>query len=338
MKRDVLYYLASDLHALYCKTSIPEIEVSFTILTSAYQDAFMEWLSSKKGTAVRDQLPHKQAYDTFLYLKQLRQKLPNPVEMKDLVMLLTGKANVSSLSIMMSMGTLLDDPSVEPILSPFKDILVAASRLEGGSNIDSAYLRQDLQSIYNSFLESSEEEKQEPQSNLPRKRLTKKEKGIATLSYMLRRFSDEVATAADNVGNKELANAVRGGALLKPSVLANYAEMSSNFFMMSHVDDIVKDVMRYVDESRHDLNYNYAKDKIMGFLDVVDSQALLKMYEERQQAEDISSLMDPSEEGAQIPVGAKPMPSLNISDVQWLTPNVLAMIVGVLGGIYGKVR
>lgn len=203
-----------DILELYCKTGNKTIESVFIKLANIEIDVFWKWLL--RNNRIRASIINSSVYDALDVLSNIRNSFSygQPIDKSTLVRTLAANPrNAKTIPIIIAMKELVDDQSVSDLLQPYRDIIdEVAERFKDKNALDQkADIITDLSTIKSLYLKSAVEEidnKPEKES-IPQKR-------ISMLQYLLTKFSDDIAVAAESSKMPELASAVRSGILAKP--------------------------------------------------------------------------------------------------------------------------
>jgi len=299
MKNPYLYNLMEDVKGLYLKTSNGSLEDQFIALSQAYQNELLKWLGKGKVTA---QLQDSGVLNALYLLAQLRRKHPQQVTVPDVVEYFSKERQVESLSYIMSFANFLGDERVKSVIDPFKDIIVAVSRFSGGKEINLEGVLNDLISLQKDFSGYLEKQIDKPYADYgvsKQPRQTKRQKLTNMFSYLLRTFSEEIASAAERNGLEQFANGLRQGILAKAAPVGIERYMS---FPKLSGDKwkIARKLANYVAENTDDRFRQYNHDLVeIALLNVagqLTKEDFYRFKEKTEEAKDVSRFMAEEEE------------------------------------------
>lgn len=328
-----IFEFLNDLKDLYCRTKISGVERSWIKVSQAYEQAFGQWLESNQD--IRNDLNNPQVYDAFIVLKNLRERYPSFDNKLALQLFTQGVGKKSPFMTaspwISDLGNFLGDSDVESILYPFRDIITSFSFIKPADSShvpNKDLIKDDLMTIRDGYMEAIQADEggtgEDEYGDFQRGKSTVSQKRIQMFSYLLRRFSEDLAMAASRSGMDDLASAFRSGILANPTALAQKAPMMDiNPYMVNGVNGIVKDVMRSVQPEDQDANYNYIKEKALRFVGAVSPRQVQDVYKRREEGYGMQSFMD--ENASKMP-SVSDSPTLSVEDATWLTPEVLTIL------------
>jgi len=199
----------NDILDLYCKTRISEVEGLFIKLSSIEVGYFWKWLS--RNNKVRISLSNASVYDALDILSHLRSIFPYGKAINKGTLVKTIHSNAKVIPIIITMESLLKKNAINDILQPYSDILEAVKGMFPYENItDEDDILSDLNIIRTLYLKTGVKEE-----SAPKIKESIQDKRTNMLQYLLSRFNEEIAGAANASGMNELATAIRGGILAK---------------------------------------------------------------------------------------------------------------------------
>lgn len=339
--KNTLYSFTEDVGRLYCLTQNHKLEDIFLRLSQSQDDDFSKWFSRNRNH-IKPQLQNPEVADLLDALIETR-KVYYTISIVDFVDMIQGAnkkiaggigRNVGNIRALESM---LSDPDLQPMLSPYRDIITASQNFTESPTIPVNVIADDLKtirSLYEVFLNEFDQLKSRGDGLKPKK-LTLKEKKTQLFSYLLQRFSREVADAAERSGMTDFAQAVRNeGVLAKPSIIKDYypaVSRESTFASRIMSDRLIKRVTKNIAEERFEAAYEDLKEQIMEFKRVVTEADLAKIHLERERERDVARYMGQEVRRVEI----KP---LQVSDAGWLRPGVIEMIAYILDALYREIH
>lgn len=316
-----------DINSLYYKTGLKSIE-RLSIRTAQSQDSeIQKWLKSNPN--IKNELSIPEVYDALILLGKIRDKFPSSIKSSELFTYLMSKPS-SSLPVIMTFPELLQNESASDLLFPYRDIIMLTTHLSGETKNPKEILS-DLQTIRKAIVSGI---KSVPSTKT--KKRTKQQKKIDMFSYLIKNFSDEIASAADRSGMDELANVIRGGALAKPSLLEKYVPIDIDPFMQQQAHNMVKHVLTRLGDVNFVSNYNIVKERALNFSNLVNPEELLELYNKREEQINIKDLMEP--DTADESVLMEDIVSLSPSDATLLNPDLLSILSAFFAVFYHYLR
>jgi len=337
----LLHELKSDLGYLYTSLPISPVEDLYIKVAQSLDESFFDWLL--KGRYLKKLLQDPFVYDALKVLVEIRQKYPSTVSPNEMIRLFMGNRRYEKvLPTILDFNTLLSDPQAVAILNPFRDIISAASVFQQTGQSHPDVILSDLAVIKGEFSKYQEKIMISPYGHPSKRkppRETKKQKQLRLLTYLLQRATDDVASAAREIGFSDVAGRVQSEALLlKPDVLSKYLPVNApNEHRTKRMEDILKDIMRRTDEAQRAANYEYLKSEIMRFEQVISTEEYVRYLQEREKQFDAARLL---EEGADIQdvMEGEDLPKVSIATGEWLRPDVLASLTTFFLLFLGKIR
>jgi len=210
--------LHNDLLKLYCSTNNPSLENVFIRFAEGYTNNISAWL--KKNQSHKDKLTNPLVYDALITLDSLIHRIDGPSTMSEILKVISSNPRyLKTLPIIISFQNLLTS-SARDILSPYKGIIntIAAqmSVPENQAIENTSEILSDLMLLQDSFIQdkSAYSAPVVDKNIVKRQTLPKQRQQIFT--YLLKRFSDELASASEAAGLTEIAQRFRDGILAVP--------------------------------------------------------------------------------------------------------------------------
>lgn len=339
MKNPYLYNLVEELKELYFKTSSKEIESQFIVLSQTYQNELLKWLRDGK-VAVRPQDPG--VLNALYLLAQLRRRYPQRATVIDMVEYFSKDRQIESLSYIMSFAKFLGDERVKSIIDPFKDIIGAVSRFSGGKEIDSDVVLNDLVSLQQDFSKYLEKQIDSPYGDTgvsSPSRTTKRQKLTNMFSYLLRTFSEELASAAERNGLEQLAEGLRQGVLAKAAPVGigkymSFPELSTDQWMMAR--KMANYVSKNVEEGTKQYNHDLVEVVLLNAAGQLTKEDFYRFREKTEELKDVSRFMQEEEEeleGYQQKIDY----GIEILDDHRLNPDYIYMLSIFLFALYQEI-
>ncbi len=324
MNNNNLYKYSKDLRDLYVKTKNHDIENLFIKVSETYVDNFQKWLGSNKSKIVKSTLNNPEVFDALLILRSMKFKYPVNISIPDIINYFDKSKYASLFPILISF-TKIQDEAVESVLAPYQNILSVISSFNSETEMSLDSIKQDLITIYESFIEFVELKGKEKGGIEKPAKQTKKDKKILMFSELLRKFTSEIQGAAMRSGLDDFANALNNGILPKYEEMNKYVPMAPiDTYMWNEADRILKAILKNLN-GNFDVNYNFIKERCMYFVSLISTKELNELYNRRQKQTDFSSFMDlenlPDEN-----VLDKEMETISVSDAKLLSPQYLSMI------------
>jgi len=230
MKKGIWYgEIINDLLNLYCKTGSSPIEDIYIKFAQNYSQNFSKWLSHNKS--LKNDLSNPSVYSALETLEFLREKVGQNPPMSSIVRAITtevAQKHLTNLPIIMAFGKLLGGDA-NNILLPFKDIISGITsqvRMVEDQDIENPEkILSDLLILQKSFLQEKKPAFEKGRIGTPSITQQRQEMFI----YLLRRFSNELASASDLSGLTEIAQKFRDGILTVPPPIGigEYIELKS---------------------------------------------------------------------------------------------------------------
>jgi len=326
--------LRSDLLNLYCKVNKPSLENLYVKFAQDFDQSFFTWL--RKNNAVANSLNNPSVYGALLTLLFLREKVGGyaDISMSQLIQNITPfKKHLANIPTIITFSTLLNSEARD-ILIPFGDIINAvAGRLSlpaGQEAPDPSPVLNDLLKMQELFREGGVEENQVNELQNKRVRETLDQRKINMFIYLLRRFSSDIASAADRNDMNELAGAIRSGILASPDQLSKYIEFPSlDVSTVQEVKGIVSYIKKNLRSYHQNKVYENIKSRLFSFVGIVAPQDIEQYYGVPEEAPDFSKYMDPSQDVKNLYLEGPPVKTLKMDDAQWLNPELI-MDIGLV--------
>ena len=315
--------LANDVLKLYASIHHRGLEDLFIKLANVDVDTFYTWLLS--NSRVRRKLRNPSVYDAFEMLCQLRStyayNAPIDVPSLKITMYGGGQKSLMATEAIMGFGEIENDPSVKDLIQPFKDIIdiIIANNKIDRPVINSKGLIIDITIIKNEFLQTEigEEEVVKKPNVAQQKR--------NMFQYLLSRFTDEVAAAAEGAGLSDLAEDVRGGALAKVasqhlSTYIQYGRSNQEKFAWE-AKKMAQTIMKQYDSKMENFNHDLIAMRFMALAGAISQQQVSSLRMKYDANKNISDLLE----------GDEKYPGIDFSDMitddKRLNPDYLFMLV-----------
>jgi len=331
-------FIADILH-LYSRTGIKRIENDLLRVSQSYDSSFYKWLLSNRQIASK--LNYPEVFLALSFLVEIRKNYPPPVGISDIAKIFIDAKESKYLPYIISFNQFLEDPAINAILFPFKDILVACSGLKiiQGEEIDVDGIGKDLSYIKESFDQYISRGKIDAEdSAVIINKETVKQKKTRMFSYLLQKFSNEIASAADRSGFSEFASKLRGGILANPSEIENFTGMKIEPEDVNEAKRMVKYVSPNYNITKADWNYNFIKERSMLFTSKISKEQLMQLYRRRVDKRDYSRFMDsPTVKYPNAPENIEQeVESISTSDADLLSPEFLTLLCVFFVMLYDK--
>ena len=206
--------LTNDVLELYSKIHDKKLENLFTRLAAINLGHFDKWLYDNKKFKTRLNDPNvfvaMEALSGLRRQYQFGEDIPRDPVSRTLLNTPNIRASIPAI---IAFNSLLNQESVKDLLMGYKDIIsvvVGYMKFDiSGLNLNS--ILQDLISIKNAYisLELEDEKSQIPKGNVTQQKRT-------LFQYLLRKFSDGLANAAEASGMSELSAQFSNGIIAKP--------------------------------------------------------------------------------------------------------------------------
>jgi len=196
--------------------------------------------------------------------------------------------------------------------------------VEGASVGD---VTQNLNIIYDVFAEFMKAKTSEGEKEYKKtKKKTLSQKKEEMFSGLLIKFSGEISGAARRMGFTDFADALNSGILMKPLEVSKYIPVMDeiNIYKMKEAQQMIKYVMRKLDSSNIDANYNFIKEMGLRYIDAITNEDILRIYDKRNRSVDSSRFMDPDRVNEK--VLEKEMETIRVPDMQLLDVRYLALL------------
>jgi hypothetical protein len=270
--------ITNDILKLYCSIKEPKLESLFIRLASL--ENFSNWVS--RNGKIKTELNIPSVYDAFVALSDLRatfqfgQKIDRQTVWKII------QPNKSVIPIILGLNELVDVDIVKDIIQQYRDIIKEISEYMSMPLPNKDELYEDVLKIRNTYYK---EVIDEDIGEIKKESIPQQRKNM--FQYLLIRFSEDVASAADNSGLKDLANGIRSGILSKPVPAGLSRYLNFNNVDKSQID-IAKKLAEYIikryDPKFSDINHSIVETTIMGKAGVLTSEDIMQLkmkYEEQ---------------------------------------------------------
>jgi len=335
-----LYKFSNDVRDLYVKTKISDVEDLFVKIAQTYEQNLTTWLTSKPSKSnVKPQISNPSIYEALSVLEQVRQQYPDTFTSADLIGY-KGKKPITPYLPLIASFAYVQDEEAQSVLFPYKKIINVCATLKSPdsgkllmSEIPLENIAQDLKLIHEAFVNrDSPKPKDEFQKT---KKETKKEKKRNMFSNLLEKFSLEVQGAARRTNMNDFAIALGNGILANPMALKKYVSLpDANTYMWNEIRRLVKVVLRNLDRSDVQSNYNFIKERSMYFTSMISNEELTEFYKSRLGNTDFSQFMGENN----LPKEPLEEETISITDAQLLNPEYLSMITMFFVGFWSDLK
>jgi len=334
-----LHKFSNDIRGLYVETKDRAIEDLFIKVAQAYNQNIQKWLSSEGAIKiVKPQLQNSEVYDALLTLKKMRVKHPISISIPEVISYFDKSKASSMFPIIVSFASVKDDQA-ESVLAPFSDIIVTCSTFKSDIEIPIESITEDLITVHNAFMEFTESREPSGVDEYQKsKKKTVKQNKIDMFSGILRRFSGEVEGAARRNGLDDFAKALGEGVLVNPHGVSKYVPGGDiDPYMWNEATRITKYVLQHLGGDNVDANYNFAKERCMHFMSMINDKDLLALYDRRRGNLDMSTFMN--EEGTpDESILEQKIETISATDAQLLNPKYLSMVSAFFISFYSKLK
>ena len=340
-----MHNLSNDLLSLYCRTRISAIEAEFIKVATTADGYFVNWLLTHKNPGSGVGIIDFNVYAALALLAYMKAKVTDPSSPMEIQSIFdepstprAKETRAKKLDYIHSFGGLIDNPEVSSLLNPFREIInTVRSTFRGGVILNTDAVYNDLIKIkgaYNLYVERGGSET-ELGSKSPK--ATTENLADQMFRYLLNRFSNEVASAADRSGESGLASAIRSGGLMDINSLQSvYSIAKPVLYMWNAAHGVLGDVYQNLDPTKWNMNYEKIKEEIIDFTSVMSYSEL---QEQKSIPEGATSpyMETPSTTGS--PATTPPEDSgINVKDEYWLNPYVLGMLYCVISSFQYKLE
>lgn len=295
---NILEYMddfVDDLLNLYCKTGNKNIENEFLHLSSLirsgskFRDDFYQWIEA--NNSLRKSIQDPEVFDALLFLILIRKKYPSEVTVSDMAKSFVSGKDVRHIPYIMAFGSLLNHPSVGDILVPFQDIITIISSWKmKGQGVDVSSVYNNLMSILDLF------NKGDGKKGLPSLTYvqTTKQKKENMFLYLLQRFSEELAIAAEQSDLPDLASAFKENVLAKtlPYGLGQYLDfkqISNQQFVLAK--NMAKNVLKNYESSFQNYNHDLVDAAFLHSAGILSKQDIIDLRKSFEEQKDIQKIM-----------------------------------------------
>jgi len=339
MKNEFFDSFVKDIRDLYCRTGIKEVESIFIKLSQAASsyplsqsqnpanptvNSLKNWL---KKSGIENTIHNKDLYYGLLKLCNIREKYPTVDWSLFLKLFFDNPRDIASL---LNIARYLDNDNVNNVLYLFEDIFQNALRFHQVEKdkekiIEPKNFYEDLYKINQEFLEFL---RSQGMVQFPHKD-TRKQQRMRVFSSLLNRFTNDIANVADRAGLKDLSDKLRTeGILANPNILSRYIKIYPVTQVMAQKSNqISQQIMRYPEEEKIDGYYQNIRDTCLDFVGEINLEEIERQKEEQVRQEQLKTIVYP-QKGQQ--KNQPSMPSLTVTDAQWLSPWFLTMLSAVL--------
>jgi len=337
-----LHKFSNDLRDLYIKVKDNNVEDLFIKVAQTYNQNLQQWLSSETTIRlVKPQLRNPEVYDALLTLKKMRAKHPISISIPEVIAYFDKSKASSMFPIIVSFASVKNDKA-ESVLAPFSDIIITCSSFSSDIEIPIESITEDLITVHDSFMENFDAREPSGVDEYKKsKKKTIKQKKIDMFSGMLRLFSGEIEGAARRIGKDDFANALAKGVIVNPNGISKYVKTGNiDPYMWNEARRILKSVMANLGDTNVAQNYNFAKERCMYFMSMIDEKDLLSLYDQRRQEVDMSKFMDednPMDDSTLDNIKTD-IKSISVTDAQLLNPDYLAMVSAFFISFYSFLK
>lgn len=272
MSENILYRFAKDLSQLYAKTRLKLVEDLFVKIAQAHEEELEKWLLKANQTNIKMSLNNPEVFDAIFTLAKIRKAHPAGISVPEFSTLILNDPSILRHAPMFIALKQIANGNDFAVLNPFKNILSAG--LEGfsdtsgvpidmGSTLETINL---LDTMFREYLDQLIEKTYDDSNpSSKKKKLTKKEKVINLLSYLVRRFSDEISFAYDQTGKIDsvgLADSLNDPKKILQIMYPNMPKHTLEL-LVEKARKVVNEAIKYTDPDHYDMAYNLVKAEVM---------------------------------------------------------------------------
>lgn len=273
MNKNILYKFAKDLSQLYANVRINKIEDHFIKVAQALDSEVEKWLLKSVQLDLKSSLLKPEVLDTLILLSRLRKTYSSGMNTSELVKVFTSDSKLRFfLPIIIALREIASSGNYA-ILSPYRSILDASQTMSisaGGSDVGS--ITQDITLIDNQFREEIDRKLnrsfEEESISTKSKKVTKKEKLGLLLTYLTKRFAEEIVLAfeengqIDTIGLTESEMVLRDPRKIMENMFPNYS-IGRMPFLVKYATALANSSVKTLDPQYYDHVYNDIKTQIM---------------------------------------------------------------------------
>lgn len=329
--------LSKDISLLQSKIHHNGFVVLLHKLSAASSNLY-SWLKSNPD--IRNSISDPNIYDSLILLGKIKEEnaggITEPILAKYFI---DHQSDANLIPIIKSFMPLIGT-DVDGVLSPYNDAIMGCKIFSTSGMASSSNVHDDLKIIHGRFQEFLDMESDKKPRDAEKTVVKKKTKTILLtkmLSYLLNRFSSEIANAASVWGYDELSSLLKSGSILmKPMELSKYINVGTpNQYMVSHAKRIYKEISNNLENQ--EWAYQFSKEAILYFCGEVTKEELNDLYIKRSLKEDNLDILMKDPLSFEKNVMGKDYPVLEVNSFNWLNKNVLILISLLLNVIMDKI-
>lgn len=338
MSENILYKFAKDLSQLYAKTLLKEVEKCFVKVAQSLDSEVEKWLTKAVQLNYKASLQKPIVLDTLILLTRIKNSYPSGISRPEFLKVFINDASMKAfLPTIVSLRDISDSGDYA-ILSPYKSIFDSSRNMTYASAETGAVTHdvQTLDGLFRNDLNNKINKAYEDDVAGSRKSISKKEKTGLLLNYLIRRFSEEISIAYEEIGQIDPLGLVDDSSILRDpqKILTMYPQYPKlNIpIIVDMAKKIVKDIANYNEPQYYDYVYNYIRNKIMLYAYSISKEQFEEfMYQSSLGMHMKENVHDVSD----TPKGLKP---IDVDPASWKRDQSLIMLSCVLFVLGTKAR
>jgi len=285
MKNNEIYQLSQDLIHLYAKVQHKGIEDLYIECLSQVEDtssiekpsgiddqnAFWEWIKENHAKFVgKTRSSVATALAVLRLSKEYRLDVANftfamlapKKDLNETMMKIRNQARPDTFGTISSLRPLIDDPSFNQFLEPFRGEIETASEKFSG-DIDASIIRDDINLIVEAYRSTVATSSDKPGMTLTKPKIDPKQVKIYQIqmfSSLLNRASQDVAGEMERLGYNDAAQKIRAGALSQPNVLNQIVPLEQTTTITTRMaEEVVDKILNRYEPENIESNYEIIK-------------------------------------------------------------------------------
>ena len=289
MSENILYKFAKDLSRLYAKIQVKDVENCFIKVAQFMESEIEDWLSKAIQQNYKSSLQNPKVLDTLVLLARLKKTYSGGMSNSEFVKVFINDTKLTSYVPMIVSFREAANSNDFAILAPYKGFLDAPQNIPDRYPSDTAIITHDLSSLDNMFRQEMAHKVNQPYEEFTEtnKKIGKKEKIGGLLQYLSRRFSAEISTAFESIGQIDVVGiadnpiAIRDPISIIKKMFPDYPPENIPM-LVKEANAIVKEILKVSDPQYYDYVFNYVKNRIMQNAAVISKQQFNQFtYESR---------------------------------------------------------
>lgn len=303
------------------------------VIANEFINEFSTWLNKPSTKKALQNIPDVSVIEAIKWMDKVKQNYPSAMSKPKVYQeLLNDPSGAKYTPYLYYMNEILKNYGSQ-ILEKYSDILYAAENFKDIPQIDIEGIKNSLNFIeheYRTYLETFinnpfGDDKESPSKKT---RMTKNEKMKSLFHFLCEEAGKEIASALDEIGYSNIANNIKSD----PMFLVDYNAIKNNnlvvgkssyHYMMPKAQDVAKTILKRLDPSDYEYNYNLLINNAMKFNMAMSHKEYMEFFH---------NLM------LQKGRGVEKIERVNFPTQEWINPNVISFLFLTLNIMMRKIN